>query len=322
MPILTYAGWLDAGTANGVLSQFASLSSTQDDWIGPWSHGQGYFADPFQPSRLLTAAEHQQLQDVMFAFFDRYVKGGERPEHSRVLHYYTLNQGVWHTTTTLPVPGTRMRTLYFGAGQVLTSARPAAPSSDLLTLNPSAGTGPLSRWHTNLTGAAVVYPDRAAVDRELLSYTSAPLHGATTVTGLGRVTLDVTGLRRAANCALYAYLEDVQPDGKVVYVTEGELALADRALAAPGDNPIWAKLRTPRTYTQASASPFPTGIPQQVTFDLLPTSVLFRPGDKIRITIAAADPDNFQLLPATGNAAYRISSTLADPSFVELPIVG
>jgi hypothetical protein len=63
-------------------------------------------------------------------------------------------------------------------------------------------------------------------------------------------------------------------------------------------------------------------LPQRVTFDLLPTSVLFRPGDKIRITIAAADPDNFQLLPATGNAAYRISSTLADPSLLELPIVG
>ena len=126
----------------------------------------------------------------------------------------------------------------------------------------------------------------------------------------------------AANGALYAYLEDVQPDGKAVYVTEGELALADRALAAPGDNTIWARLRTPRTYTQASASPFPTGIPQQITFDLLPTAVLFRPGDKIRITIAAADPDNFQLLPATGNAAYRISSTLADPSLVELPVVG
>jgi predicted acyl esterase len=157
---LTYAGWLDAGTANGVLSQFAGLSNTQEDWIGPWSHGQGYFADPFQPSRLLTAAEHRQLQDVMFAFFDRYVKDGERPDRSRVQHYYTLNQGVWHTTTTSPVPGTRIRMLYFGARQVL-----------------------------------------------------------------------------------------------------------------------------------------------------------FRPGDKIKITIAAADPDNFQLLPATGNAAYRISSTHVDPSF-------
>jgi uncharacterized protein len=43
VPILTFAGWLDAGTANGVLSEFASLPNTQESWIGPWSHGQGHF---------------------------------------------------------------------------------------------------------------------------------------------------------------------------------------------------------------------------------------------------------------------------------------
>jgi putative CocE/NonD family hydrolase len=322
VPILTYAGWLDAGTADGVLSQFASLPNTQDDWIGPWSHGQGYLADPFQPSRPLTAAEHTQLQDMMFAFFDRYVKDGDRPDGTRVLHYYTLNQGQWHTATAFPVPGTRMQKLYFGPGQVLTSSRPATASSHVLTLNPKAGSGPMGRWHTNLTGSAVVYPDRAAVDRLLLSYTSAPLTAPATVTGLGHITLNVTGEHDTADGALYAYLEDVQPDGKVVYVTEGELALRDRVLATPAENPAWRMFRTPRTYDQDAASPFPTGISQQITFDLLPTSVEFRPGDKIRITIAAADPDNFQLLPADGNASYRISSTLADPSFVELPVVG
>jgi predicted acyl esterase len=138
------------------------------------------------------------------------------------------------------------------------------------------------------------------------------------VTGLGRITLEVTGVRGASNGALYAYLEDVQPDGRVTYVTEGELALNDRAIAPTADNPAWRKLRTPRTYTRASASPFPQGAPQQVTFDLLPTSVLFRAGDRIRITIAAADPDAFQLLPANGDAAYRIGSR----SYVELPVVG
>ena len=322
VPLLTYAGWLDAGTASGVLSQFASLSNTQDDWIGPWSHGQGYFADPFQPSRLLTAAEHTQLQDVMFTFFDRYVKDGQRPDGTRLVHYYTLNQGRWHTTAGFPVPGTRMQKLYFGPGRVLASSRPASPSSNVLTLDPKAGTGSMSRWHTNLTGAAVSYPDRAAVDRLQLSYTSAPLTAPTTVTGLGHITLNVTGLRGTALGALYAYLEDVQPDGKVVYVTEGELALQDRALAARGENPAWRMFRTPRTYDQAAASPFRTGVSRQITFDMLPTSVLFRPGDKIRITIAAADPDNFQLLPAGGNASYRISSTRTDPSSVELPVVG
>lgn len=334
VPILTFAGWLNAGTANGVLSQFTSLPNTQSAWIGPWSHGQGYIADPFQPSRPLTAAEHQQLTDQVYAFFDRYVKHDDRPDGRRLLHYYTLNEGIWRTTTRWPVPGTRMRRLDLAAGHTLTwrPARPTAPASqpgrteqaaqaDLLTLNRTAGTGPLDRWNTNFTGEQVVYPNRAAVDRKLLSYTTAPLPGPVRVTGLGRVTLTVTGLRGASHGALYAYLEDVQPDGRVVYVTEGELALADRALAPRRDNPAWRKLRTSRTFASGSATPFPLHRPEQITFDLLPTSVLFRPGDRIRITIAAADPSSFQLLPPDGQASYLIGHSTTQPSFVELPVV-
>lgn len=81
------------------------------------------------------------------------------------------------------------------------------------------------------------------MDRKLLAYTSPPLRRATRVTGLGRVTLGLTGVRGASNGALHAYLEDVAPDGRVTYITEGELALADRALAAERDNPAWRKLR-------------------------------------------------------------------------------
>jgi uncharacterized protein len=328
VPILTFAGWLDAGTANGVLSEFASLPNAQQSWIGPWSHGQGFIADPFRPSRPLTAAGHQQLTDQVYAFFDRYVKHDERPDGRRLLHYYTLNEGTWRTTTRWPVPGTRMRRLDLATGHTLTwrPARPTAPASqaaqaDLLTLNRTAGTGPLDRWNTNFTGERVVYPNRAAVDRKLLSYTSAPLSSPVRVTGPGRVTLTVTGLRGASHGALYAYLEDVQPDGRVVYVTEGELALADRALAARRDNPAWRKLRTPRTFTSGSAAPFPLHRPERITFDLLPTSVLFRAGDRIRITIAAADPGSFQLLPPDGRASYLIGHSTAQPSFVELPVV-
>lgn len=328
VPILTLAGWLDAGTANGVLSEFASMSNTQESWIGPWSHGQGYLADPFKPSRLLTAAEHQRLNDRLYAFFDRYVKNDGRADGTRVLHYYTLNAGTWHTTTRWPVAGTRTRRLYFRAGQALSWQPPAveppsagSAAADLLHLNPEAGSGAQNRWNTNLTGEAVVYPDRAAVDRLLLSYTSAPLRHDTTVTGLGRVSLGVTGIHGTGHGALYAYLEDVAPDGRVTYVTEGQLALADRAVAPKRDNPAWRKLRVPRTYASANASPFPQGRPERVTFNLLPTSVLFRAGDRIRVTIAAADPDAFQLLPADGKATYAISHGAAQPSYLDLPFV-
>lgn len=61
---------------------------------------------------MLTAAEHQQLAERVYAFFNRYVKNGARPVGTRELHYYTLNAGAWHTTSHWPVAGTRMRRLY------------------------------------------------------------------------------------------------------------------------------------------------------------------------------------------------------------------
>lgn len=326
VPVHTDAGWLDAGTPNGVLSQFTGLSNTQESWIGPWNHGQGYLADPFLPSRQLTGAERQEIGERTFAFFDRYVKDGEHPDGKRRVHYYTLNEGRWRTTDRWPVPGTSTRRLYLGDGNTLGRQRPApAPGrsdGDPLVLDPTAGTGPLDRWNTNLTADPVSYPDRAAVDRRLLNYTSPPVHEDTRVTGPGRVTLDVTGVSGASDGALHVYLEDVAPDGRVTYITEGQLALADRAVAPRWSNPDWRRLRTPRSYAAADATPFPQGTPQQVTLDLQPTSVLFRAGDRIRLTVAAANPDSFQLLPADGRAAYTIGHGAVRPSYVDLPVVG
>ena len=47
----------------------------------------------------------------------------------------------------------------------------------------------------------------------------------------------------------------------------------------------------------------------------------FHAGDRIRIAIAAADPDSFQLLPANGQATYRITHSATSPSYVELPVI-
>ena len=46
-----------AGRRDGqrrLLAVHRACPNPQDDWIGPWSHGQGYLADPFQPSRPLS----------------------------------------------------------------------------------------------------------------------------------------------------------------------------------------------------------------------------------------------------------------------------
>ena len=46
-PIISWVGWLDAGTAEGVLRRFMTVSNPQRVMVGPWSHGGGHHVSPF-----------------------------------------------------------------------------------------------------------------------------------------------------------------------------------------------------------------------------------------------------------------------------------
>ena len=48
-PMVSWAGWFDAGTAQGVLHRFATLPNPQKAIIGPWSHGGRFYASPYLP---------------------------------------------------------------------------------------------------------------------------------------------------------------------------------------------------------------------------------------------------------------------------------
>jgi predicted acyl esterase len=48
-PIQTWAGWMDAGTANGAIHRFMTLSNSMRAYVGAWSHGGVHDASPYQP---------------------------------------------------------------------------------------------------------------------------------------------------------------------------------------------------------------------------------------------------------------------------------
>jgi putative CocE/NonD family hydrolase len=171
-----------------------------------------------------------------------------------------------------------------------------------------------------LTGDDVVYPDRRNVDRRLLTYTTAPLDHALRVTGLPHVMLAVAMRRGSGRGGLHVYLEHVAPNGRVTYLTEGQLGLEHRAIASRRH--AWRRLRTPRTYAHRDARPMPRDGNVYVRFDLQPTSVRFRRGDRIRVAIAGGNNDSFELTPADRRAVYRISHSAHRPSYITLPVVG
>jgi putative CocE/NonD family hydrolase len=312
--VYAQASWLDAGTATGALSRFASSHNPQQLVIGPWNHGGSQDADPFRAAdEPAQPTATQQFHDLL-AFFDATVK--RDADRTRTIRYYTLDGGGWHTTTTWPPNGTTHRTWYLLAHGGLATTRPRGRAgADRYRVDFTASSGPTNRWHTDATGGDVVYPDRASQDRKLLTYTSAPLAAATDITGAPVVTLQLRST--ATDGAFFVYLEDVAPNGRVTYVTEGELRALDRKIsrrAAP-----YHVFGPYRSYMRSDGAPLVPGRTAELRFTLQPTSVVFPKGHRLRVAIAGADRGTFARVPATGRPVITVLHNSIDASRIELP---
>ena len=163
------------------------------------------------------------------------------------------------------------------------------------------------------------YRDRAEADRKLLVYTGEALAHDVEITGQPVVTLRVTSTHADGN--FFVYLEDVAPDGRVTYLTEGELRALHRKLSqAP---PPYKTTYPYRTFSRADAQLLTPGQVATLTFQLMATSVLVRAGHRIRVAIAGADKDNFLRIPAMalGDVTVTVAHGGTGGSFIELPVV-
>jgi uncharacterized protein len=320
VPILIQGGWLDAGTANGTLSRFTSFCNSQEVYLGNWSHGGGYDTDQFRPADAAVAPAPQVQSDQVLDFFARHVTGDAPVTGGKTLHYATAGEPGFRTTTSWPPAGTTRDRWYLSTGARLQAKRPAAGSgvaaADVYRVDRTATTGTSTRWDTQAGGGDVVYPDRRSQDAKLLAYTNAPLKKDLRVQGRGRVDLTISST--TTDGAVIAYLEDVAPDGRVTYLTEGHLRLSQRAIAdrqLPG-----LAGRTPRSYTRADARPMPVATPTQVRFDLLPTSAVLRAGHRLRVAIAGHDEGHFAPVPADATPTYTVHHDRTHPSTLTLPV--
>ncbi|MBX3145915.1 MAG: CocE/NonD family hydrolase [Gemmatimonadales bacterium] len=312
-PIFAWASWLDAGTAQGALNRFMTWSNPQLLVIGPWSHGGGHHTSPFLPDSAATTPSSATQNEQAACFFDRHMKAGGSPYRGKTLIYYTLGEEVWKRADRWPLPGTSNRRLYLSGEGSLADRRPSR-GTDRYEVDFEVSTGRQNRWYTQLGGSDVVYQERSSQDARMLTYTSAPLLQDLEVTGHPVITLRVASTATDGN--LFAYLEDVAPDGRSTYITEGQLRLLHRKVSR---DPAPYRTTYPyRSFAAQDAAPLVPGQAETVTFQLLPTSVLFRAGHRIRIAIAGADRDTFQRTPATGSATLTVHR---GASFIDLPTV-
>jgi len=305
VPMLIRAGWLDGGFAAGALTRFVTQANQQQVEIGPWGHGGGSFADTLRPSG---AAQDEWLspgsQDRrLVAFFANHLEARGQPAGPRTLTFATLGTGTWETVTAWPPAGSGTQRWYLDSLAGLTRA--AGPAETVThRVDVTASTGATNRWLAIDLDRAPAYPDRKQADASLLTFTSEPLPAAVHVLGFPVVTLRLA--TSGTDGAVYVYLEDVDPDGDLRYLSEGCLRFLHRRTPSPAEP---TRLGVPRSFARADALPVVPGKPMSLTVHLLPISAAVQAGHRIRVAIAGHDASSFTRYgPAEETFSLRVGS--------------
>jgi uncharacterized protein len=319
VPIYAYSGWLDAGFQHAAIRYFLNIQTAGSRLtIGPWDHGGRFNVSP----TVRREADYRQHILELLHFFGSHLDGAEVTPSipgQKAVRYFTLVEDRWKEADAWPPPDMRTTTYYLAAGNALSPDKPSTQDGrDAYRVDYSAGTGALSRWDSLIGGLRKpsIYLDRADQDRKLLVYTSGPIGQAMEVTGHPLVTLYVASTARDGN--FFAYLEDVDEQGRVTYVTEGMLHGMHRKLSS--GTPSYRDLVPYRTFTRGDAAPLEAGEVAELIFDLLPTSYLFRIGHSIRLALAGADKDHF-FIPPGEPPVLSFFRDDQHASRIELPVV-
>lgn len=311
-PVQYWGSWMDGGTAEAALARWRSVpDAPMDVWITGNDHNNFRNADPFIPSVTDPKPSVSEQFDLQSQFVRQRLAG--KPP-TRQIHYYVLGAGVFRSTTVWPVQDARPRTLHFASGGQLQD-RASASATDHYDVDFKVGTGKQTRWSTQI-GTPPQYPDRREIDLRLLTYDSEPLQQATELVGTPVVRLVMSS--RTDDPAVFVYLEDVAPDGRVTYLTEGMFRAIHRRPAAVERLP-YDQGPAPHSFRREDAQLVSPGEEMTLEFALMPTAALLRPGHRIRIAIAGADSDWFSIYSNGGPERFTVR-TGEGGSSVTLPL--
>jgi len=313
--VLAISGWMDGAYCNGSISRYLSMTANQDRYllIGPWDHGARVNVSPFRA----TAAPEYPLRGDILRFFDEHVRGidtGLRREDP--IHFHTMRAETWQSATNWP-PTDHSETFYLAAGGALSSNAPDDATIDH-QVDYACGTGIDTRYgRLQVRNVQDYYADWQEHRHGRLMFVSEPLEDNLTIAGHPLVTLTLASDQTDA--CVFAYLEDIAPDGTARYVTEGMLRALHRNLAPPSETYLTAWPY--RDFTRARARPLTPGQAEELTFAMLPTSWQIPAGHRVALAIAGADRDNFALWPYGRPGYWQIGLGGPNASRLVLPVM-
>ena len=312
--VLSISGWYDGGGyVNGAISRFLSLPNARKHLLlGPWDHGARINGSPFRRG---AAVEFPVLGEVL-RFFDHYLGG--RPsgyDAEAPVHYFTLGAEGWKSSEVWP-PRSKSKSFFLTKDGTLSLEAPQ-DGTFAYDVSYATGSGRQTRYE-RIAGLDIsnYYSDWQHRDG-MACFTSEPLNEDLELAGHPIVDLMLESDQPDAT--VFAYIEDVGPDGSVRYVTEGVLRALHRH---EGElEPLNQRPEPTRTYLRTDAAPLTVGLPERLRFSTLPVSWLFKVGHRIRLSLAGADKDHFICLPHGHPGRWTIHVGLRAASKIELPFI-
>jgi uncharacterized protein len=223
-----------------------------------------------------------------------------------------------------PIPGTKAKAWYFGAGGTLKAKPPTGDNADGFTWNSHAlplqdFTGDTGSGENGLWTQTPTYHWEQSPPGSAVSYVTAPLSENTTVIGGGAVNAWVRS--STPNVDLQATISEVRPDGKETFVQNGWLRTDERKLDAAKST----KLEPVLSLRESDVEPMPAGEFTKVTIPLYYEGHAYRAGSRIRVTISAPNGTqpiwDFEEAEPVGTAQVAIAYSPEDPSNLLLPVV-
>jgi putative CocE/NonD family hydrolase len=313
IPLLHVGAWYDPFLRNSI-RQFQLVSTHAADpavreaqrlILGPWRHG-GFGEEMSGQTRFPNAAI--DYNGLVAAWSDHWLKGSPPPAFAKdKVLVYVMGENRWRAEPSWPPPGMTPTAFHLRADGGLSADKPgAAEGSDVFTYDPA------NPYTAPNTAAGMNAQNLHILGSNVLVYTTPPLREA--VEASGPVTATLFASSSATDTDWFVELHDVAPQGASMLVTEGVCR---------------ARYRRSRT----NPEPLTPGQVERFELDLRATSIVFKPGHRIRVVITSGkfpylerNPQAFVDLNACTEADFQVArQTIVHdaehPSAITLPLV-
>ena len=301
VPTYLVTGWWDLTFPGYLIDAFNRLDVPRKLIVGPWNHGQG--GDP-----------------ELLRWFDYWLKGIDNGVMDEPQVHYGASEPsgatVWKSAPRLPLPEAQPRSHWLTADRRLSAERANDAEHLSYEVDHGVSLGTMSRHSYYVDDLYINTVDLNARTERCLTFTSEPLGDDIEITGWPAVQLEVS--TTSDRGAVVVTLEQIDEDGAAAYLSEGFLNLAHRRVGDdPGghEGPVW------HSWSKADLAPVQPGAAMDIQIEMYPVSCIIRAGQRIRLTIAAADADNLVVPTQGGEASLAITVGGERASRLLLPTV-